>query len=149
MRIQGLPLSDGGLQRIESTKTEKAAAEKTRKSDVVELSQSALEGDNEVNTQNAMTIEFPERAERISAVTQNIADRTYDQPDVQVAIAEKILQNDTVIGVVTDQSNSVEVRDDEISRVNDMVAQDYYAQPDVVEQIAGSLIDALGFSGMF
>lgn len=153
MKIQGLPLNDGSIQRIENKKAEKITADKSPKGDVVELSRSARDGDHEISAQYAIPIEFLERNERVHAVTQNITDESYNQPDVQVEIAEKILQSaildETINSINAEKNGTPEIRNDMVNRVNNMVAQKYYDQPDVMEQIAGSLIDALGVSGAF
>ncbi|MBN1290317.1 MAG: hypothetical protein JXB48_00635 [Candidatus Latescibacteria bacterium] len=152
MKIQGLPLNDGGLQRVENKKAEKITAGNTQKGDVVELSRSVRGGDHEISSHYAIPIEFLERTELVNAITKNIADKSYNQPDVQVTIAEKILEsavlNDTISSITVEKNGTPEIRDDIINRITDKVSQKYYDQPEVMEQIAGRIIDALGVSGV-
>jgi hypothetical protein len=153
MKIQGLPLNDGGLQRVENKKAEKIAAEKTPKSDKVELSRTVRDSDREINSRYAIPVEFLERAERVQSVTRNIANGSYDNPEVLEAIAEKIVQSavvdDTVSSISMEKKGTPEIRDDMVNRANNMVTQKYYDQPEIMEQIAGNIIDVLGVSGMF
>ena len=153
MKINGLPINDGGLQRIGNKRTEKTPAEKPKKSDIVEISQSHRNGDIEVHSQYTLPDDFPARVERVKSVARRVVHETYTMPDVQKKIAERIIESaalsDTVSYIASGVTETPPVRSEMVNMAHDNVLQNYYDQPEVLEEIAGRLIDALGLSSLF
>ena len=153
MKINGLPINDGGFQRIGNKRIEKTPTEKPRKSDIVEISQTARNGDIEVNTQYTLSGDFPARVERVKSIAQRVADETYTMPDVQKKIAENIIESaamsDAVMYIASGVTETPPVRSEMVNMAHDNVLQNYYDRPEVLEEIAGRLIDALGLSSLF
>jgi len=153
MKIQGLPITEGGLKNIGYKRSEKTPSDKPKKSDVVELSQSARNGDVEVKAPNNVSTDFPARVERVKSIAQHIGDDTYRTPEVSENIAEIIIDSealtDTVSSLTTGETEITPIRSEMVNKAHDNILQNYYNQPEVAEEIAGRLIDALGISSLF
>jgi len=153
MKIQGLPIAESGLKNIGHKRNEKTPSDKPKKSDTVELSQSARNGDVEVKSPNNVPADFPVRVERVKSIAQRIGDDTYRTPEVSENIAEIIIDSealtDTVSSLTTGETEITPVRSEMVNKAHDNILQNYYNQPEVAEEIAGRLIDALGISSLF
>jgi hypothetical protein len=149
MKIQGLSIGDGGLQRLGDKKTVKVMNEKPRKGDSVELSQPSRNGDVAETVNNAASIDFSARVERIKSLAESIANDAYNLPELLEMIAERIVESgstdNAVLNKTSVQSENHVLRSDIISKANSQLAQDIYSQPNVIEVVAGRLIDTLVF----
>jgi len=154
MIIQSLQqMNNGGLQSIENNKTAKATSSKTIKGDTVEISQSAKNRDADVVAQGLLMVDYPPREEKIRDARQLMADGSYNQQDYLEKLAEEMVKSpamtDTVSSISSDQKDSKTIRTASVTRAYDQVQQNYYDNKAVMEEIAGRMIDALGFSGQF
>jgi len=153
MKVYGLQLNSGGLKHIENRKAVKVSTKKSRKGDTVELSRPARSGDLDMNAKFSISAEFPARLDRVRSVEKLMAKGVYDKPESLEMIAEKVIESpaitDTVSLIASDWAEAIATRGGTVNRVNDQVVKDYYDQPAVMEEIAGRLIETLGFSKLF
>lgn len=153
MIIQSLQMNNGGLQFVDNNKSAKVASSKPRKGDTVEISQSAKNRDTDAVAQGLLTVDYPPRTEKIRDARQLIADGSYNQQDYLEKLAEEMIKSsaitDTVTHISSDQKDSKSIRTASVTRVYDQVQQNYYDNKAVMEEIAGRLIEVLGFSRQF
>ena len=153
MKIDGLHMNNGGLQYIENNKVAKVSASKPPKGDTVEISQSPKSRVPDVVAQGVLTVDYPPRTEHIRNAQQLLSDGSYNKQDYLEKLAEEMLGSpaltDTVSSISSGQKDSQTVRTESVTRVNDQVQQNYYDNKAVMEEIAGRLIDVLGFSRLF
>ena len=129
MKIQGLPIAEGGLKNIGYKRSEKTPSDKPKKSDVVELSQTARNGDVEVKMPNNVSADFSTRVEHVQSIAQHIGGETYSTPEVSEKIAEGIIDSealkDTVSSLTIGETEIAPARSEMVNRAQDNLLQNY------------------------
>ncbi|MCE5251188.1 hypothetical protein LLG96_13305 [bacterium] len=149
MKVQGLSIGDGGLQRLSDKQSTKVSPGKPQKGDLVELSRSAQEGDVAEMMLSTASEDFSARSERVESAARSVANGAYYLPELLQKVAEKIIETgesmQNLSEITADKNQTPTQLSASMKMVDSQAVQTTYSQPDVITKVAGRLIDTIGF----
>ena len=149
MKIQGFSYGGNGLPKINDTRAKRTQQEQPGKRDSVQLSKSTYSGTVDSSKLTGEP-EFPVRTDIVKGIRERIREGTYNTAEVLEKTAEKILDsgaiNDVTSDIAISRQETKSARKEKVDSANDQASQKYYDQPSVMKQVAGKIIDTLGFS---
>lgn len=151
MKIYGLPPMEGGIRNISDKKQSKAApVENPKASDTVNISR---DGSTVENTAVSYDVspDFPVRNEVIQTVAERIARNTYNEPEVQEKVADKMIESFGEANAGSDSSTPATAmeRTERVETAQAQATDGYYDNAEILNTIAERLISAQGLSSLF
>lgn len=150
MRIEGLPLDSGGLRNIKEKKEPATApVDAGKPSDTVKIT-GGIGRKELVDIAFTVPAEFPVREEVLDAVSRRISSRSYDEPDMQRKVADRLIESPALSGSVNEAAadHPSPARTETIESAQARTSNGHYDQPEVVNATAERLIDTLGLGGL-
>ena len=149
MEIQGLPLGNNApVNSVGGKNTRKVSSVNLSKhTDSVEIS-GLLNGQDKDYEASLVKTEFEPRAELIESVSRRISDGDYNTRDMNMKVAERIVEADVVTDIFQSEFES-QAREIRVEEAQNNIESESYNSQEVLHDVANQLIHVLGFSRLF
>jgi hypothetical protein len=151
MRIEGVPFETGGARNVNEKKPPSPApAESGKSSDTVSISGS-LGGKELVEIANTVPAELPVRGDTVDAVIARISAGTYDEPDIQRAVAGRLVESPVLSGSANGAEAGAPVPSgtERVESARAQMSNGYYDRPEVMNAVAEKLVNLPGLGSLF
>lgn len=149
MEIHGIPSENNshvnGLSGKNNRKV--SSVNLSKRTDSVEISGLSISNEK-VYEASIVKTEFEPRIELIESVSKRISDGEYNTRDMIMNIAEKIVDADVIMDIITDEFES-RARGIKVETANSNVETDNYSDPNIIREVANRIINVIDFSGLF
>jgi hypothetical protein len=147
MKIDGLPIGNNRLSKVNDTQKSSASDMLKRKTVSTERG-TTVERDRLEVAGFIVDAEYDPRVDRLESVAQRLTGSGYDSQEVKESIAEKMVEADIVSGLSEDTELVSDVRHEQVKQVDEKISAKYYNTDDVLREIAGRLAPVVGLSDL-
>ena len=148
MVIHGLPLDNGGFKKIGENHLSGASNPKNPIGETTTSDTGSIRIQDQVEVSHTVPMEFPVRDSIIQSVSERLSRNSYLTPELLGKVSEQIINYSLLHESKSSSAPSDETgeaRTGKVTSVRNQIEINFYNQSEIVEEIAGKVIQAIGF----